>query len=189
VIWLVRHLDVGEAKMFISFLFVMALAWLANLIGLATIVGAFTAGVILHDGYFRHWGDSHQHRLSIKDLVAPLETILVPIFFVLMGIEVKLESFLDWQVVLIATLLLAIAIVGKLLAGLGASRKSNRLAIGIGMLPRGEVGLIFASLGKSLGVIGDSLFSSIVIMVIVTTLITPPLLKYAVLRCGPEQEC
>ena len=182
VIWLVRHLDLVEAKMFISFLFVMMLAWVANLIGLATIIGAFTAGVILHDGYFRHWGETEKHQISIKDLIAPLETILVPIFFVLMGIQVKLEMFLDVNVILIALLLVAIAIIGKLLSGLGAGKGCNRLAIGIGMMPRGEVGLIFASLGKSLGVISDSLFSSIIIMVVVTTLITPPLLKISIKR-------
>lgn len=169
--------------MFISFLFVMTLAWLANLIGLATIIGAFTAGVILHDGYFRHWGDVSQHRLSIKDLIAPLETILVPIFFVLMGIQVKLETFMNTKVILVALLLIVVAMLGKLVAGLGARHGCSRLAIGIGMMPRGEVGLIFASLGKSLGVLNDSLFSAIVIMVVVTTLVTPPLLKYAILRC------
>ncbi|MGD8783217.1 MAG: cation:proton antiporter [Thioalkalispiraceae bacterium] len=189
IIWLVRHLDLVEAKIFISFLFVMALAWIANLIGLATIIGAFTAGVILHDGYFHHWGDEGKQSLSIKDLIAPLETILVPIFFVLMGIQVKLETLLEPNVILIAVLLTVIAIVGKLVSGLGARRASNRLAIGIGMMPRGEVGLIFASLGKSLGVISDSLFSSIVIMVLVTTLITPPLLKFAVLRCDKGNDC
>jgi Kef-type K+ transport system membrane component KefB len=178
-IWLVRHLDLVEAKMFTSFLFVMVLAWVANIIGLATIVGAFTAGVILHDGYFRHWGDQQHHRFSIKDLIAPLETILVPIFFVLMGIQVKLESFLDWNVVGVALGLILVAIVGKLASGLGASRPSNRLAVGLGMMPRGEVGLIFAALGKSLGVLGNGLFSSIVMMVVVTTLATPPLLKLA----------
>lgn len=188
VIWLVRHFDIVEAKMFISFLFVMTLAWLANLIGLATIIGAFTAGVILHDGYFRHWGDATQHRLSIKDLIAPLETILVPIFFVLMGIQVKLETFLDLKVVEVALLLIIVAMIGKLLAGLGARHGCSRLAIGIGMMPRGEVGLIFASLGKSLGVLNDSLFSSIVIMVVVTTLATPPLLKYAIYRCERKHQ-
>lgn len=179
VIWLVRRLDLVEAKMFISFLFVMLLAWTANLIGLATIIGAFTAGVILHDGYFRHWDDKEKRQITIKDLIAPLETILVPIFFVLMGIQVKLEMFLNTDVILIALLLIIIAIVGKLVSGLGAGKNCKRLAIGIGMMPRGEVGLIFASLGKSLGVISDSLFTSIVIMIVVTTLITPPLLKAA----------
>ncbi|MEE9597541.1 MAG: cation:proton antiporter, partial [Acidiferrobacterales bacterium] len=179
---LVRHLDIIEAKMFISFLFVMALAWLANLVGLATIVGAFAAGVILHDGYFRHWGDYREHRFSIKDLIAPLETILVPIFFVLMGIQVKLETFLDWHVVTMAAGLLVAAIVGKVACGFVAGKGANRLAIGIGMMPRGEVGLVFASIGKSLGVISDALFSAIILMVIVTTLATPPLLKLSLLR-------
>jgi Kef-type K+ transport system membrane component KefB len=179
---LVRHLDIVEAKMFISFLFVMALAWFANLVGLATIVGAFAAGVILHDGYFRHWGDYREHRFTIKDLIAPLETILVPIFFVLMGIQVKLETFLDWHVVTMAAGLLVAAIVGKVACGFVADREANRLAIGIGMMPRGEVGLIFAAIGKGLGVISDALFSAVVLMVIVTTLATPPLLKAVLLR-------
>lgn len=168
--------------MFISFLFVMALAWLAHLVGLATIVGAFAAGVILHDGYFRYWGDYRQHRFGIKDLIAPLETIMVPIFFVLMGIQVKLETFLDWHVVKMAAGLLVAAIIGKVLCGYVAGRGANRLAIGIGMMPRGEVGLVFASIGKSLGVMSDALFSAIILMVIVTTLATPPLLKLSLLR-------
>ena len=181
---LVGRLDLIEAKMFISYLFVMILAWLANLVGLATIIGAFTAGLILHDSYFHQWGDHKQHRYSIKDLIMPLEVILVPIFFVLMGIQVKLESFLDTHVILMASGLLAAAVLGKVAAGIVAGRGINRLAVGVGMLPRGEVGLIFAAIGKSLGVIGDALFSAVVLMVIVTTLIAPPLLK-AVLRPSP----
>jgi Kef-type K+ transport system membrane component KefB len=66
---------------------------------------------------------------------------------------------------------------GKLFAGFGARRGLNRLAIGLAMMPRGEVGLIFASVGKGLGVVPDTLFSAIVIMVVVTTLITPVLLE------------
>lgn len=176
-IGLVARLDLVEAKMFVSYLFVMVLAWMANLVGLATIVGAFTAGLILHDAYFRHWGDYNVHRYSIKDLIMPLEVILVPIFFVLMGIQVKLESFLDLHVIKMASGLLIAAILGKIACGSVAGRGVNRLAVGVGMLPRGEVGLIFASIGKSLGVISDALFSAVVLMVIITTLIAPPLLK------------
>ena len=79
--------------------------------------------------------------------------------------------------------LLIAAILGKVLCGLGAGKKVNRLAIGLGMMPCGEVGLIFASIGKSLDVISDALFSAIVLMVIVTTLAAPPLLKIS-LRAG-----
>lgn len=181
----VDRLDIIEAKMFISFLFVMVLAWFANLVGLATIVGAFAAGVILSDAYFRHWGHEREHRFCIRDLIAPLEVILVPIFFVLMGVQVKLESFLDTQVLWMAGGLILAALLGKLLSGLGAEPGMRRLAVGIGMMPRGEVGLIFASIGKSLGVISDALFSALVLMVIVTTLVTPPLLKLALARSRP----
>ena len=176
---MVQHLDIIEAKMFISFLFVMVLAWFANLVGLATIVGAFAAGVILHDAYFYHWGKIDEHQFSIRDLIAPLEVILVPIFFVLMGVQVKLETFADMHVVLMAGGLILAAIIGKIVSGVGAKRTTNRFAIGIGMMPRGEVGLVFASIGKSLDVFSDELFSALVLMVIVTTLITPPLLKLA----------
>ena len=112
----------------------------------------------------------------------PLEVILVPIFFVLMGIQVKLETFMDPDVILLAAGLIVAAIIGKVVAGFGAFG-GNRLAIGVGMMPRGEVGLIFASIGKSLGVLSDALFSAVVMMVVVTTLISPPLLKYCLRRC------
>ncbi|MCU7959088.1 MAG: cation:proton antiporter [gamma proteobacterium symbiont of Bathyaustriella thionipta] len=181
---LLKNLDVLEAKLFFSFVFVMVLAWFASLAGLATIIGAFAAGLLLMDKHFTAWGDVSQHKYSIKELFAPLEAILVPIFFVLMGIHVKLENFMDKQVLLLATALIVVAMLGKIIAGLGASRKLNRLAIGIGMMPRGEVGLVFASIGKTLGVIDASLFSSVVLMVIVTTLLTPPLLKFSMNRGG-----
>lgn len=180
--FVIKHswrLDVIEAKMFVAFLFVMLLAWLANLAGLATIIGAFAAGVILQDAYFDHWSKENAQRYRIKDLIAPLEVILVPIFFVLMGIQVKVETFLDPKVIIMAMGLTVAAVIGKLVSGWGAGKDVRRLAIGAGMIPRGEVGLIFAAIGKSLGVINDALFSAVVLMVIVTTLMTPPLLKYA----------
>ena len=115
----------------------------------------------------------------------PLEVILVPIFFVLMGIQVKIETFFDCQVLIMAGGLLLAAIAGKLACGLVVRQPANRLAIGLGMMPRGEVGLIFAAIGKSLGVINDALFSAVVLTVIVTTLLSPPLLKLA-LRSAPD---
>jgi Kef-type K+ transport system membrane component KefB len=183
---LLCRLDLVEAKMFTSYLFVMVLAWLANLVGLATIIGAFAAGLILNDTFFKHCRiPKDEYKVSIKDLIMPLEVILVPIFFILMGIQVKLEAFMDCQVLYMAGGLLVAAIAGKLISGFGASQGTNRLAVGLGMMPRGEVGLVFAAIGKSLGVITDELFSAIVLMVIVTTLIAPPLLKLA-LRAGEK---
>lgn len=182
------RLDIVEAKMFTSYIFVMLLAWMANLAGLATIIGAFAAGVVLHDSYFReHVGKANERVVSIRELIMPLEVILVPIFFILIGIQVKLESFLTWPVVTLAAGLLVVAIIGKLASGLGAFQSSSRWVIGIGMVPRGEVGLVFAAIGRTLGVIDDSIFAAIALMVIVTTLIAPPWLKLALARQDGER--
>lgn len=170
-------LDPWEAKLSIAFLFVMSLSWFATLVQLATIIGAFAAGVIIHDGFFACYDHGHKHALTLKELMAPLEALLAPLFFMLIGIQVKIESFLNWHVLMIAIGLIAAAIIGKLLSGLGGHHKDDRLLIGIGMLPRGEVGLVFASIGRTLGVISDQLFSAIILMVIVTTFIAPVWLK------------
>ncbi len=183
LISMMRGLQALEAKIFVTFIFVMGLAWFADLVGLATIIGAFAAGLIMNDQYFYAWQNDPEHgRASIKSLMAPLEAILVPIFFVLIGLQVKLESFLHTDVWLFASGLTLAAIVGKLVSGLVAGRNLNRLAIGVGMLPRGEVGLIFASIGKGLGVIDGQLFSAIVLMVVITTVISPSLLKWSLRR-------
>jgi Kef-type K+ transport system membrane component KefB len=177
------RLDIVQAKMFTSYIFVMLLAWMANLAGLATIIGAFAAGIVLHDSYFReHVGEANERIVSIRELIMPLEVILVPIFFILIGIQVKIETFLSWPVVTLAAGLLVVAIIGKLASGLGAFQSSSRWVIGIGMVPRGEVGLVFAAIGRTLGVIDDSIFAAIALMVIVTTLIAPPWLKLALAR-------
>lgn len=182
---IMRRLDIVEAKMFTSYLFVMVLAWMANLAGLATIIGAFAAGVVLRDSFFHKHSNTHEDEdrvVSIRELIMPLEVILVPIFFILMGIQVKLETFSSKPVVILALGLLAAAVIGKLACGLAARRPVNRLAIGIGMMPRGEVGLVFAAIGRTLGVIDDAVFSAIVLMVLLTTLAAPPWLKYVLAR-------
>lgn len=173
---LFKRLEIWEAKLFSSFLMVMLFAWFAALIQLATIIGAFAAGIIIHEGFFRKKSD-HHNRLTVAEMVAPLEFILAPLFFVLMGIQVQIEMFFDLQVVIMAVGLLVAAIVGKLISGYGGKREDDRLLIGIGMVPRGEVGLIFASIGRSLEVMSDQLFAAVILMVIVTTLISPPWLK------------
>jgi Kef-type K+ transport system membrane component KefB len=183
-----QRLDFVEAKMFTSYLFVMVLAWMANLAGLATIIGAFAAGVVLHDSHFH---PKHRTRLgkiiTIRQLIMPLEVILVPIFFILIGIQVKIESFLSLPVIVVATGLLVAAVLGKLVCGVGAAKPANKLLVGIGMVPRGEVGLVFGAIGRTLGVIDDSLFAAIVLMVIITSLLAPPWLKAAVGRQPEEQ--
>ena len=118
--------------------------------------------------------------MSIRELIMPLEVILVPIFFILMGIQVKIDAFMSWPVVVVGAGLLVAAVLGKLVCGLGARPPVNRWIVGIGMMPRGEVGLVFALIGRTLGVIDDAIFSAIVLMIVVTTLVAPPLLKYVV---------
>jgi Kef-type K+ transport system membrane component KefB len=162
-----------------ALLFAFVLSYLAHASGLAAIVGAFAAGLILEDVHFQ----AFREEITIGQLVKPVATILVPIFFVLMGIQVRLETFTNLSVLGVAGGITLAAVIGKQICSLGVLEKGlDRLTVGIGMIPRGEVGLIFAGIGKSLGVMDDATFSAIVIMVIATTLITPPLLKVTVRR-------
>ena len=180
---MMRNLAIVEAKMFTSFLFVMLLAWVASLVGLAAIIGAFAAGIVMRDRLFRKNGEPMKDgEVRVRELIMPLEVIFVPIFFILMGIQVKLESFLSWPVVGLAAGLIIVAIIGKVMSGFGASQKVGRMLVGVGMLPRGEVGLVFAAIGRSLGVVDDAMFAAIVLMVIVTTLIAPGWLAYLIDR-------
>ncbi len=156
-------------------------AWAANLIGLATIVGAFLAGLLAPREPSVPGGPPQP---SAVEILKPLEALFAPIFFVLMGMQVNLASFLQPGTLGMAAGLVAAAVVGKLLAGLAAGPGVDPLAVGVGMIPRGEVGLIFASIGKGLGVLSDALFSAVVIMVIVTTLITPLVLTPVLSRRG-----
>jgi len=189
LIAMMHGLQTHEAKIFVTFIFVMGLSWFADLVGLATIIGAFAAGLIMNDQYFSGWkSDPKYGRETIRSLMDPLEAILVPIFFVLIGLQVKLESFLSAEVLLFASGLTVAAIIGKLACGLAAGGGLNRLSIGIGMLPRGEVGLIFASIGKGLGVIDSQLFSAVVLMVVITTVISPSLLKWSLRRGVSENQ-
>ncbi len=171
-------LDRQQGKLMFPLALAFALAWAASMIQLAAIVGAFAAGLIISEDYFsadpRGW--------TIRDLVAPLEAIFAPVFFVLMGMQVNLASFAEPSTLLLASGFTAAAIVGKLAAGTPAGRDLDRLSVGMGMVPRGEVGLIFASIGKGLGVVNDAVFSAIVIMVIVTTFITPVGLRWSLAR-------
>ncbi len=160
-------------------IFCFVLSYLATLVGLATIVGAFAAGLILEDVHFAGFGEN----LTIRQMLNPITTLLVPVFFVLMGIQVRLESFTDMSALGLGIGLTVVAILGKQVCGLAVVEKGlDRLSIGLGMIPRGEVGLIFASIGKNLRVVDDTLFSAIVMMVILTTLVTPPLLKLSLQR-------
>jgi Kef-type K+ transport system membrane component KefB len=161
-------------------------AWLANQMGLATIVGAFAAGLILERTHYQELGK--KENVELDEALMPLTAVLVPIFFVQMGIMVDLSSFKEPSVWGLAAGLTMVAIVGKQVCSLGVLEKGlNRLAVGLGMIPRGEVGLIFAAEGAKLKVAGEPVinagtYSAVVVMVMLTTMITPPVLKWALLR-------
>lgn len=161
--------------------------WLASVVGLDPIVGAFAAGLILDRAHYQELSTREDHQL--EDVLKPLTAVLVPIFFVQMGIMVELKSFADPNVWGLAAALTFVAILGKQVCAFGVvERGLNRLAVGLGMIPRGEVGLIFAAVGMSLKtpagepIIVASTYSALVVMVILTTMITPPLLKWGMGR-------
>ncbi len=174
-----------------SLAFCFLLSWIAGAINLAPIVGAFAAGLILEEVHFRDFAGEGQKQL--EQLIHPVVALLAPVFFVTMGMQTDLREFGDARVLLLAGVLLVAAVVGKQAAMLGVVGKGiDRLTVGIGMIPRGEVGLIFANVGLGLTtvtgerVLPPALFSALVIVVMVTTLITPPLLKL-VLREAPTK--
>jgi Kef-type K+ transport system membrane component KefB len=163
----------------ICYCFIMA--GIAETIGLAAIVGAFAAGLVLDSTHYAGYDELKGKK--VEELLAPVSAIYVPVFFVLMGLRVDLGAFASFSVLEFAGALSLAAIIGKQICALGILEKGlNRIAVGIGMIPRGEVGLIFAGIGSSLMVNGEPVFSpetfsAMIVMVMVTTLATPPLLK------------
>lgn len=181
----------------IGLLFAAAAQW----IGLAPIVGAFAAGLVLDPVHFRFFRDpdvvedvqramatlDHPCREEIQKalrkhadchmehLIEPIGHFFVPLFFLMIGLKVELTTFAQPAILLTALAITAAAFVGKIISGLVAG-KVRKAIVGWGMVPRGEVGLIFASMGLAIGVISQDMFSIIVIMVILTTLFTPPIL-------------
>jgi Kef-type K+ transport system membrane component KefB len=205
---LFARVNTGQGmKLTLALAICMLCAYIAQLVGLAPIVGAFAAGLVLDAVHFHpfeiprfvqdiqvatahidseskvaldtvldHYTDRH-----IEDLVEPVGTVMAPIFFVLTGMSVSLTSLFDPQILLTALGITVVAFVGKIAAGLIAG-DVNKWVVGWGMVPRGEVGLIFAAAGLSIGVINQQIFSMIVIVIMFTTLLTPPILTLVVRR-------
>jgi Na+:H+ antiporter len=162
--------------------FCFLLSFLAGAVGLAPIVGAFSAGLILEDVHYKELRDQEQH--TLEEVVNPIASFLVPVFFVLMGMRTDLASLVQPGVAGLALAITVVAILGKQFAGLGVMTQGvDRMTVGIGMIPRGEVGLIFANIGLTLAVAGEQIisgatFSAVVVMVVCTTLVTPPALRW-----------
>jgi Kef-type K+ transport system membrane component KefB len=174
---LIDRMRVRGVLLVSAFCFALLFAALAAKAGSAMIIGAFAAGIVL--------SSVNQFDL-IVERIEPVADVFTPIFFVSVGAAVNVGLFIpggpDFNptVLTVGTLLVVIAFIGKLAAGyvVGWGRqKLNHMAIGVGMVPRGEVGLIFADIGRRAGILSPETFSAILIMVIVTTFIAPPLLK------------
>ena len=184
-------------------------AYVSSLLGLAPIVGAFAAGLILDQVYFRGFADAtlagdirqavkegdaatksrvrevldRHAKHHLEELLMPIGWVFVPLFFIYTGMQVNLEVLKDAHLVVVALGVTFVAFAGKLVSGLVAG-PVNKWIVGWGMAPRGEVGLIFAVVGKQLGVVDDEEFAAIVIMVMLTTLLTPPILAWLIKRQG-----
>jgi len=179
-------------------------SYIASLFGLAPIIGAFVAGLLLDNVHFngfksyrlvrdiKDWMESRDRngvnkalndilekhsRKHVEDLIENVAFVFVPIFFVYTGLQVKLETFFNPKILLIALLVTLAAVLGKVISSVFLPKNYNKWIVGFAMVPRGEVGLIFGNIGKSLGVISDEAFSVIIVMVILTTLVAPPVLS------------
>jgi Kef-type K+ transport system membrane component KefB len=203
--WFAKFHNGAGMKFTLAISFGLVFAFLANSIGLAPIIGAFAAGLILDPVHFRYFNDpelvndikkniadapnefkkkmnqliNSYARRHVEDLIEPIGYFVIPVFFITAGTNVDLKPLFNFSIISIALLVAIIAILGKVISGIAAG-KANKLIVGFGMAPRGEVGLIFATVGKSLGVIDNETFSVIIVVLILTTLITPPILTYLI---------
>ncbi len=182
--------------------FALVFGYVAELFGLEPIIGAFAAGLLLEEVHFNSfdqpeivhdletlkYDDKHDkekvdalirkhNHAHVEDLISSISHIFVPVFFVYTGLQVDIQSLLNANLYVIAILISIAAIASKFIAGFGAKgTKTEKMLVGASMVPRGEVGLIFAATGKSLGVLSDDLFSVIILVVIITTFIAPPVI-------------
>jgi Kef-type K+ transport system membrane component KefB len=172
---LVDRLQTRGNLLLSSLIFAFVLSYIGAVIHLEAILGAFAAGLILAET---------DKRKELEEQILPIADMLVPIFFVVVGARTDvsvLNPFVpaNQEGLIIASFLVVVAIVGKVVTGLAVFGQPgiNRLAIGVGMIPRGEVGLVFAGVGATTGILNKSLNAAIIVMVIITTFIAPPLLR------------
>lgn len=183
--------------------FALAFGYVAELVGLEPIIGAFAAGLVLDKVHFRVFSDaeilddlrgldfarvdertrlsalvSKHQDLHIEELVRAVGIVFVPVFFVYTGLQIDFASLLRPELYFAAVVTSLFAVLGKVVAGVAAKGSlRERLFVGVSMVPRGEVGLIFAATGKALGVLNADVYSLIVLVVVITTFVSPPLIK------------
>lgn len=189
----------------LSVAFCLFWAWFSHAIGLAAVIGAFVSGLILDEIMFRNtkhpsWynklmeiskksdnQDTQQlineqiivgyQRNRLIDLLKPLNYFFVPIFFVYAGMQVDLIAVASWETLFNGVVLTLVAVIGKVLCGALLPKTINRWIVGFGMVPRGEIGLIFALTGQQLGIFNSQSFAAVLLMIVLTSLITPMALQ------------
>lgn len=213
--WVARIHPGDGMKMALALVFCGVFSYTASTFaGLAPIIGAFAAGLILDPIHFKQFDPPYlakrlrtwtcqlrvnnqdsintisemeakacsKEQMHVETLIENISNFFVPIFFVYTGLQVNLSVFSDIKTVSIALVITSIAIIGKLACGYTVGKKVDCKLIGFGMVPRGEVGLIFLNVGKKMGVVNCQIFAIGVIMVILTTLITPPILNWIIYK-------
>jgi Kef-type K+ transport system membrane component KefB len=171
----------GEAQFNIALVLLFGLSVLAIYAGVAAIIGAFLAGMALSEGV--------AHR--VHDLAHGITELLVPFFLAGIGLHMDVSVFSNQSTLVLAVLILVAAVLSKLVGcGLGAFRLgwTDMVRIGSGMVPRGEVGMVVAQLGLSLGVIEKPVYAVVVFMAVATTIVAPPMLKFAFRGAQPAME-
>ena len=158
-------------------------AWIAEKSGLAGIIGAFALGIAVDNTHFS--GYRATEKLAVEDLIRPITDFLVPIFFIAMGMRVQISRIGESEVLKLGGILILCGVVGKLICGLGVrpqtrQKGADRFLVGIGMIPRGEVGLIFAATGLQYHILSQSDYAGVLTMVAVTTLVAPVLIAWRV---------
>ncbi|MCE3267983.1 MAG: hypothetical protein K0R49_235 [Burkholderiales bacterium] len=191
-------------------------SWTAHVLGLAFVVGAFIAGLILDEVYFKAFSRSNffiqlrnlaiqvpdetlrnqlkttidiQEGQTIKELLKPISHLFVPIFFINIGMMLNIHNLLNKNTLILTAALLGFSFMGRIVSGYCVRDKNiNPLILGLGLTPIGEAGLIFATFGKTMGLINDNIFSAIVSTVVIASIITPLLIKLSIKKYGIHHE-
>ncbi len=200
-------------KVTLAISFALVFGYLAEIFGLEPIIGAFAAGLLLDSVHFESFSDpeiiedikyleaddknganvaqlikKHRHA-HVEDLINSIGLIFIPVFFVYTGLQIDFGSLLQPKLYLIAGIISVVAVAAKFVSGIGMKGSmTEKMLVGVSMVPRGEVGLIFAATGSALGVLSDELFSTIILVVIITTFVSPALIKKLGLKLKEEQK-
>lgn len=184
LIRLIERIDIARGLFFASVVFAFVLALIAVRVGSAVVIGSFAAGLVLA---------RTEKGTQIKREVHDLTQFFVPIFFVVVGAAIDLQTLNPFdpatrRYLLIGLGLTAIGILGKVLAGFAVFRVGmSKAVVGVGMIPRGEVGLIFAQVGLTTKLLSAGLYSAVAMMVLITTFVTPPILRRLLEARTPDE--